>query len=75
MIITRIVPNATQEIFQPPPLTIIDRGCNNSACARHISFLEKDRRLLAIECDQLRVERDALEIENSRLRQPERLVA
>jgi seryl-tRNA synthetase len=60
---------------QPPSLMIVDRGCGDSACARHISFLEEERRALAIECDALRAERDALEAEISQLRQPERLVA
>lgn len=47
--------------FLPPILKLLqDRGCDDSCCARHISFLEEERRSLAIEYDKLRVERDAL---------------
>jgi hypothetical protein len=67
--------NLKRNYHQPPSLTIIDRGCGDSACAHHISFLEEERRALAIKCDQLRVERDALEAKNSQLRHTERKVA
>ncbi len=74
MIITENKSHASQKTYPPPSLVIVDRGCGDSACARHVRFLENERRALAIECDKLRVERDALELENSQLRQPERLV-
>lgn len=67
--------NLKRNYHQPPSLTIVDRGCGDSACARHVRFLEEDRRALAIKCDQLLAERDALEAELSQLRQTERRAA
>ncbi len=75
MIIHKKTSHASQKTYPPPSLTIVDRGCGDSACARHVRFLENERRAVAIECDALRAERDALEAEISQLRQPERLVA
>ncbi len=72
---TKTLPERKQNNYRTPSLMIVDRGCGDSACAHHVRFLENERRAIAIECDALRAERDALEAEISQLRQPERLVA
>jgi hypothetical protein len=63
------IPARLPSLIPLPILKLLqDRGCDDSCCARHISFLEEERRALAIECDKLRVERDALKSENALLR-------
>lgn len=70
------VPARLPSLIPPSILKFLqDRGCDDSCCARHISFLEEERRALAIECDKLRVERDALKSENASLRQREKRAA
>jgi hypothetical protein len=60
MIIAKLSFNATQENHNPPPLAIIDRGCNDSNCARHLSKIEASNAQLARYADVLRRENDAL---------------
>jgi hypothetical protein len=60
MSITNLKFNTTRENYQPSPPAIVDRGCHDSDCARHLSKIEASNTQLARYADALRRENDAL---------------